>query len=130
MPTESWRELDVTVVAVVEPYSVDFKVYEVQGWGESGEGTGDWSVPTYEATDAKDCGDWVDSVEGATPLMHGYVKWDGCSNWSFPSTEKCMYHACGRPGLTRLGDVMARCWDWTAQLLPTWDKTLTQEQVA
>jgi hypothetical protein len=128
MPTEIWKELDVTVVAVVEGHSVDFKVYEVQGWVQSE--SGEWDVPEYEAADAKDFGDSVDSPEGATPLMQGYVKWDGCSNWSFPSTEKCMYHACGRPGLTRVGEVMARCWDWTAQILPAWDKTITAEQRA
>ena len=125
---ENWKDLDVTVVVEVEDYCVSFKIYEVIGWTQGA--SGEWDVPDYQRDDAKDCGDWTDSVDDAELFMRGFVKWDGCSNWSFDSTQKCMYHACGRPGLTRIGEVMARCWDWTARTLPTWDKTLTVEQRA
>lgn len=56
------------------------------------------------------------SVE-AVPEFTGQVKWDGCSDWKFDS----YLHGCGRDNLLAVGQVMAECWDWTAELLPNFD---------
>lgn len=50
----------------------------------------------------------------------GYVKWDGCSNWTF-YTESCMHHACSHGMLIDIGDILGKCWDASKQLMPeTW----------
>lgn len=60
------------------------------------------------------------------PRTYGYVKWDGCVNWS--TTDTCMEHFCGAEGLkewlalflqaTRIaqrelgGRIDSDCFDW------------------
>jgi len=53
----------------------------------------------------------------AEPEFTGTVKWDGCSDWNF----RYSYHGCCRENLTAVGEVMARCWDWTSELLENFD---------
>ncbi len=48
------------------------------------------------------------------PDLTGWVKWDGCSNWEVDG----YFHSCSRAELEQLGQVLARCWDWAAELLP------------
>ncbi len=43
-----------------------------------------------------------------THLMHGFVKWDGCSNWNFEGA--CMLHACTLEGLNYLSELPKFCW--------------------
>ena len=92
-----------------------------------------WAVGTpgpdevgYEATWKIYVLDGVDKrPDGDYPLLgdlfaSGFVKWDGCSNWSFHQ-DTHMHHACRREGLTAVGDILARCWDASAGLMPnTW----------
>lgn len=59
----------------------------------------------------------VDTIEESEPYLHGDVKWDGCSNWSFDEQERCVLHGCNRQDLFNLGEVMARCWDWADELI-------------
>ena len=54
--------------------------------------------------------------EDGEPEMSGGVKWDGCSNWE--TSSECMLHRCDRDGLLKLGQIMARCWEWTSNNLP------------
>jgi hypothetical protein len=55
-------------------------------------------------------------------FAHGFVKWDGCSNWSFHHGS-CMFHSCDRERLSAIGDILAMCWDRSAELMPdTWWK--------
>lgn len=53
-------------------------------------------------------------------FIHGFVKWDGCSNWMFDCNEKGTYymHACSRADLERIGKVLGLCYDWAAALMP------------
>lgn len=46
----------------------------------------------------------------------GFIKWDGCSNWSF-QTEQCMFHACDRERLVAVGEALAKCWDESAVIM-------------
>lgn len=99
------QDLSFTVIAMVHSHSVVFTIYEIMAWEEG-------DVPLY--------GDYSDSLETAAVFLHGSVKWDGCSNWHFDAQDACMLHGCSREDLTRMGEVMGRCWDWAAQLLPNW----------
>lgn len=80
---------EFTVYAKVREYNVDYDIFEDDlGYGDVGQ----------------------------KPLISGFVKWDGCSNWHFPSVNDCMFHGCSRSDLTRFGELMAVCWDMTPKL--------------
>jgi len=102
--TKQFTALEFVVHATIQEHSVDFIVYEIEGWHE-GATANVYDVPTINTE----------------PYLHGTVKWDGCSNWHFDEQDRVMLHGCQRSDLTRFGEVMAACWDWTAELLgPTW----------
>jgi len=50
-------------------------------------------------------------------IANGTVKWDHCSNWSFPT----YYHGCDEEMLLNFGKVLSACWKHTEKFLPTWD---------
>ena len=110
------HELDLrfTIVASPHDYWVDFKIYDIVEAHDDGKS---FSWPRIGAEHGMDV---VTRLDWAEPYLSGGVKWDGCSNWQFDEQERCMLHACYREGLLRLGEVMARCWDWTAELCPNW----------
>lgn len=101
-----------TVTAeVVNTFSVFYKIYEVAG-GDKETG------PIYNRKDQPGF-DPVDDLADAAVFASGTVKWDGCSDWDIPDQP---LHFCGRP--SGLGEVLAACWDWTAELIPDrWDST-------
>ena len=43
-------------------------------------------------------------------ILEGFVKNDGCSNWS-SSENGDYFHACGKQELLRVGEAMALCWE-------------------
>ena len=108
-----------TVVAIASEYYVNFTVYDTDGFGcnEAGEPT----VPLYHKSGSPCYPDPVESLNDAEPYLHGGVKWDGCSNWHFDEQDRVMLHGCTRSDLERIGAIMAACWDWTAELLLSWD---------
>lgn len=60
-------------------------------------------------------------LEDAAVYAHGSVKWDGCSNWYWNEQDDCMLHGCSQQDLLNLGEVLSRCWTWTAELLKTFE---------
>lgn len=94
-PRRDWEDVGFTVLAAVGDYVVEFSIYDVH---EPGEPIND----------------------DARVVLHGHVKWDGCSNWMTPSGNYDI-HCCEREHLTNIGEALARCWDWTAELLPTFN---------
>lgn len=59
------------------------------------------------------------------PLITGYVKWDGCSNWDFPS-DGCTHplHFCGKQDSIEFGEFLGKLYDWAAELLPNHAKEM------
>lgn len=110
------HEPDLLFSIVAEPhaYCVEFKIYDMIEVGSDGK---NFSWPRIGAEHGMDV---VTRLEWAEVYLSGSVKWDGCSNWHFDEQDRCMLHACSREGLLRLGEVMALCWDWTAELCPNW----------
>ena len=90
-------------------WRIEYAVYQITGFSldekKAVAGSGDKSL--YEP-----------DLNKAHPLLHGFVVRDGCSDWSF---GKSILHFCDREGLIALGEIMAICWDWTAELCPEWD---------
>jgi hypothetical protein len=83
--------------------------------------SGAFDVPCWPIKGAMGSGDTTNDVTAAEVFLHGEVKWDGCSNWHFDEQERVMLHGCSRDDLTKIGAIMAACWDWTAELCPKWD---------
>jgi len=77
------------------PISVDWKIWEISRW---------------ERQEGKDV-----AFKGDL-FADGFIKWDGCSNWSF-HTETCMFHACDRERLVAIGEALAKCWDESAVIM-------------
>ena len=113
--TRLMKDLDFMVVATVKDRCVEFNVYDIVGYVE-GAVKGVFDVPRFA-----DGYDAIEDITAANRFLRGRVKWDGCSDWNFDEQDRCMLHACDRNGLQRMGEVMARCWDWTAELLPNFD---------
>jgi hypothetical protein len=111
---QDWKDLGFTVVAVADNYRVDYVIYDIEG--EDTEGTVLWH---RKGSDSHP--DWVETIEEAEPYLHGTVKWDGCSDWSFDEQDRVMLHGCCRADVSRFGEAMARCWDWTKELCPHWN---------
>lgn len=113
--TKDFPDIGFYVVATPEEYHVEYKIYTVAG--REFDGT-DYTIPVFRNE--------TTTPEHAEVFAHGFVKWDGCSNWDFDACQCLMIHACSRKNLTNIGEVLARCWDWTAELLPTWDKDVAE----
>lgn len=92
---------------------VEFKVYEQAGIGS--DGTHYFSIEEDNGESLRE-----DKIEDADVFLNGSVKWDGCSNWMFDEQERGWIHACSRDDLVNMGEVMARCRDLAATLLPSW----------
>lgn len=79
-------------------YSVEVKVWQISFWD----------------------GPQFDVANKGELFVEGFIKWDGCSNWTF-HTERCMHHHCDREGLEAIGDILAKCWEACAEIIPeTW----------
>ena len=113
-------ELDFTIVAEVHEYRVHFTIYDIEGWQE-GDTKGVYDSPGWHRAGSGTHPDFVDSLDDAQAYLHGEVKWDGCSNWHFDEQDRVMLHGCSRANVQRFGEVMALCWDWTAELCPAWN---------
>ncbi len=106
-------DLGFSVLAEVHEYRVEFRVFSIFGedvdghllWVKNGDSS--MNPPTETPADAE-------------VYLHGDVKWDGCSNWAFDEQDRCMLHGCSRENLLALGEIMAFCWDLTAELCPKW----------
>lgn len=107
---------DIRFIAIGFPgeYAAEFSVYDIGGWGEDGSAL-------YQKKDAHSWPAPVDHVCDAELYLHGTVNSVGCSDWHFDYPETLCHHGCDREDLIRLGEVMARCWDWAEELVAHWN---------
>ena len=106
-------DLSFCVVAEPKELHVDYFIYETEGVESNG-------AVWFHKKGSTHCPDPVETIDEAEVFAHGEVKWDGCSNWHFDEQDRCMLHGCSREYLPALGEVLARCWDWTAELCEKW----------
>jgi hypothetical protein len=109
-----FKDLQFYVVATPHSHYVDYAIYDIEG--EYSDET-----PLFHKKGSITSPDPVEEIENAEPYLHGSVKWDGCSDWHFDAQEGVMLHGCSRNDISRFGEVMARCWDWTQDLCENWD---------
>lgn len=50
------------------------------------------------------------------PVIHGSIKWDGCSNWSEPNGN--YFHLCGIKHLANLTECLGFCYDFAQSKMP------------
>lgn len=93
-------------------YAVDYEIYELLGKDDGHFLYNHKGSPCYNPDEP---------FKEADVYCHGFVKWDGCSNWHWDEQDDCMLHGCSKQDLLNLGIVLARCWDWTTELLKTFD---------
>lgn len=110
-----FKDIWFAVIAEPEEYCVNYKIYEIGEFLEDGKDT-----PKFNRAGAQTGPDHVENIADAEVFAHGFVKWDGCSNWEFDIQNKVMIHACERNQLVNLGEVLARCWDMTEKLCEHW----------
>ncbi len=92
---------DYHITADVCSHHVGFRVAKILFWSD-----GEPSVPAMYG-DTFDEGDCSAIPADAPAFWTGSVKWDGCSNWDF-GTSECMAHFCGRKQATSIGRLMDR----------------------
>jgi hypothetical protein len=81
---------------------VDFTVYEVYGYDATG-------AAIFDSRGQEDAA----KVE---PFMHGFIKWDECSNWS-PDN----WHFCTKKQAMKVGLLFEKLYDIAADMIPNWD---------
>jgi hypothetical protein len=113
-----------TIIATSFEHHVVFVLYDMIGVFEGDDSNLAWqkigAVSSPDPVYRSDFPDVLSALAQAEIYLHGSVKWDGCSNWHFDEQDRNMLHGCSRRGVQRLGDVMALCWDWSAELCQRW----------
>lgn len=77
------------------PVSAHFKVYEIEGYYEEDK-EGEYPVSVYE------------NLAEAGPIIEGWIKWDGCSNWEFQKS----IHFCRMERASQLAELFKRLYAW------------------
>lgn len=104
-----FREKGFTVVADPreDGYTVQFSVYRALFDNDS---------PCWPEKDGG--GTYTEEIEKAERELEGYVKWDSCSNWEIDPDSPAMVHFCSKKEATRLGEMLAACYDLAPILMP------------
>lgn len=109
------KEMGFTIVAKPDEddYMVEYWVLRIFGVDEKGEVS--WVRDTFPNNQH-----FTTNRAEADTYLHGYVKYDGCSNWHFDMADGVMFHGCTKKDLKVLGEVLAFCWESTKELCPNW----------
>lgn len=100
--------ISFTVVAEPSTHSCDFKVYKhISNSPEMLYNGSDW--------------DFTTDLTKAKMYMHGYIKWDGCSNWHFDIQNGCMIHFCSVEEGEAIGTLFKALYAIAARVIPCWD---------
>lgn len=63
---------------------------------------------------------WTGDPSQAEPCLEGFVRWDGCSNWTFHRDHETR-HFCGRGDVEQYCGLLLRLYGLAARLIPDWD---------
>ncbi len=125
--------LDYAIRWCGSDYHITFDVLEINGRDATFSGGG-WAG-TKGAPDgvlfAKTNGthgcDHAESLDDAAVVMHGTIKWDGCSSVTFPETEHCMMHLCGKSSWADFSSLIARTYEVLTPLIGKFIAGVTDE---
>ena len=88
---------------------MSFEVLDLTGYMLPG------GEPCFETADASSSSDTTEDADKAEVLASGFIKFDGCSHWSFQNDT--MLHLCGRPDMESWAAMMSRLFDEAARLI-------------
>lgn len=71
--------------------------------------------PMLKLKNATNGMDEANSFETASMYMEGHIKWDGCTNYTFPAQNDCMLHECSRKGAKAVAQIWDRLYDLAAE---------------
>jgi len=103
--------VNFTVVAKPSSHHCDFDVYEIA----SREPTITWSLPD------KCSPEFTEDLSKAEKFLHGFIKWDGCSNWHFDIQDGCMIHFCSADESQAIGNLFRELYLIADELIPNWN---------
>lgn len=89
-------------------FSVDFTVKKIVSLHEDGT-PAEWQSETSFSTD---------DIGKADTYLHGFIRFDGCSNWHFDEQDRVMLHFCGRSMLADVGTLLTRIYDLAREHMP------------
>lgn len=109
---ETYEDIDLTVKYSYEEHWVDFEAYEIVARGQNENKSFD--VLQYEKKNGNN--EWVENIEEAQTLIHGAVKWDGCSHFYF-GDENGYIHICGKRPMKNLIKAMEEIYNRSGELM-------------
>jgi len=83
------NDIGYTIQAEYKEHVINFIVYRNMTYGLSEDEPVSW---------LKKGGGWQEEtsiIEEAEDYVHGFIKWDGCSNWEYSKDTDIMIHFCG-----------------------------------
>jgi len=107
----------------LDSHNVGFEIKRIYGETVEPPPAGLW---LYQIEGAVCSSDDTTDFDAGEKFIEGFIKWDGCSNWSF-HTEDCMAHFCGRKDATSIGRLLDRLFDITKERLATYDTHLAED---
>lgn len=99
-------------------HSVDFKIFPA--WETTTIATGRVEL-NYQKSGAHFSPDPIVDIEDAEVFLEGFLKWDGCINYRFPTQDQCMLHGCGSETGADLKEVFDTIYRLAQELIPKFD---------
>lgn len=97
------KEWHYRVEYTSQGHIVGFKIWVIHSWDNE---------PLWEDDDM---GTPTRDIEKAQVFIEGFVRFDGCTNYTFPSDA--MEHTCYRSQLVSVGVLLGRIWDQCVELM-------------
>ncbi len=70
----------------------------------------------------------VESLDDAQPYASGFVKWDGCLEFSTVADQS--FHLCGQESGRKLTAFLLAIWDMAATVIPAWNHEIADTKEA
>lgn len=104
-------------------YWIDWKAYLVDGYQETEDGNGEFTVPIYERAEPNPSLETTPVLSEAAVFAAGMIKWDGCFQFRFPGH----LHFDGKAdALAALTGVVEAVFATAAEHMPAFDEELAR----
>ena len=108
LPNEPWTEHDMPMNRQERFYVV--RTRHTKTWTDF-EAFGPTIDRDFERKDSGSSMNRVTSLDDAEPIVTGYVKWDGCTEFA------CNPHFCGRGDVADFGELLTQIHDLAGKLM-------------
>lgn len=102
------------------PIAIEFEIHEIAGEDEDG-------TPVYSTGS-----EFNETTEPTVPIVRGFVKWDGCSHFTFGQTEgdkaEGYVHLCGPESILAFGEAVREVQRLALALMPEHAEYLTPRE--